>query len=148
MKILITLTILSIIITHSIFANSEQELVAAVIILEAGGEGYKGMHAVASVIANRCKVDGKSPTQVVTKPYQFSCLNGISRSKAISMAKDGWPKQWEYAMTLASGIQTGRIKDTTRGAYFYQVNSLGVRKWHGEKTMTIGNHSFFRAKNK
>ena len=128
---------------------SKAELVAAVIILEAGGEGQCGMHAVANVIYNRARMDGRSSYAIVKAPKQFSCLNGVwMDSDAINDAKDGWPKQWQYALNLVYWGETKQLSDVTQNAYFYQRIGLPKRKWHGQMTGRIGKHEFFRAANR
>lgn len=120
-------------------------LVAAVIILEAGGEGNCGMHSVANVIYNRANMDGKTAYNIVKAPKQFSCLNGMPfDEQAIAKAKDGWPKQWQYALNLVKWGERGDLPDVTCGAYFYQVTGLPKRKWHGQMTGRIGRHEFYR----
>jgi N-acetylmuramoyl-L-alanine amidase len=52
-----------------------QQVVAAVLMAEAWGEGVTGMTAVAEVIQARAQAAGRSPLWVVQQPRQFSCLN-------------------------------------------------------------------------
>jgi len=52
-----------------------QQVVAAVLMAEAWGEGETGMTAVAEVIQVRAQAAGRSPLWVVQQPRQFSCLN-------------------------------------------------------------------------
>lgn len=52
-----------------------QQVVAAVLMAEAWGEGQTGMTAVAEVIRARAEAAGRSPLWVVQQPRQFSCLN-------------------------------------------------------------------------
>jgi spore germination cell wall hydrolase CwlJ-like protein len=54
-----------------------QQVVAAVLMGEAWGEGEAAMIAVAEVIRVRADAAGLSPLAVVEQPFQFSCLNGI-----------------------------------------------------------------------
>src|SRR6478736_6273459 len=51
-------------------------LLATVLVLEAGGDGYDGMYAVGSVIRNRALASHESLTKTVKAHGQFSCLNG------------------------------------------------------------------------
>jgi spore germination cell wall hydrolase CwlJ-like protein len=54
-----------------------QQVVAAVLMAEAWGEGETAMIAVAEVIRARADAAGLSPLAVVQRPFQISCLNGI-----------------------------------------------------------------------
>lgn len=56
----------------------QRQVIAAVIWAEARSEGYDAMRAVAEVIRNRTHYTGKGAYEIVTAPYQFSCLNGVS----------------------------------------------------------------------
>ena len=119
----------------SLFAYTEQELIASCLYLEARGEGVYGMELVANVIQNRSKAYGMTPTEVVTKRYQFSCFNNGVRIK------------YDFASDLvAKRMLAGEIDDHTGGAIFYQRNELPKRKWHGQKTLTYKNHTFFKRK--
>jgi spore germination cell wall hydrolase CwlJ-like protein len=60
-----------------------QQVVAAVLMGEAWGEGEAAMIAVAEVIRVRADAAGLSPLAVVQQPYQFSCLNGIEPRELI-----------------------------------------------------------------
>ncbi len=60
-----------------------QQVVAAVLMAEAGGEGEAAMVAVAEVIRLRADHAGMTPLAVVQQPFQFSCLNGIQPRKLI-----------------------------------------------------------------
>lgn len=54
-----------------------QQVVAAVLMAEAWGEGEVAMLGVAEVIRTRAEASGRSPLWVVQRPRQFSCLNGV-----------------------------------------------------------------------
>lgn len=126
---------------------SQKDLVASVILLEAGGEGQDGMQAVASVIQNRCRRDGLTPFEVVTKPKQFSCLNNLSHTQALNLATNKWPNQLSFAKQLTNQVYMDTLEDNTNGSYFYQRNECPIRKWHGRRTVVIGHHSFFKSNN-
>ncbi|MDD3303356.1 MAG: cell wall hydrolase [Clostridia bacterium] len=64
-------------------AFSERELLARIVMCEAGGEGDNGMRAVASVIMNRVDVpvgeysrisQGGSIRNIIMQPGQFTCV--------------------------------------------------------------------------
>ena len=65
---------------------SRGEIVAATLILEAGGEAdSRAMAAVREVIANRAK--NKTELAVCLAPKQFSCWNKIPVERGIEIAK-------------------------------------------------------------
>jgi hypothetical protein len=61
-----------------------QQVVAAVLMGEAWGEGKTAMLAVAEVIRTRADAAGLSPLAIVQQPSQFSCLNGIEPRELIA----------------------------------------------------------------
>lgn len=141
------LLLASVAVAQSTWPQAQAELVASVILLEAGGEGAEGMQAVAAVIQNRCRLDGLTPLEVVTKRYQFSCLNNLSHSQAINLATNKWPNQLAFAKQLTNQVYMDSLEDNTKGAYFYQRSECTIRKWHGRRTVVIGHHSFFKTDN-
>lgn len=120
---------------------SDKEIVAATLILEAGGErDPRAMAAVREVIANRAKRSGKSEAQIVLAPKQFSCWNsgtasGIARAKRHA--------KWREALELASNKS---VTDYTRGADHYHTLAVAP-SWAKRmpKTVTIQNHIFYRS---
>jgi spore germination cell wall hydrolase CwlJ-like protein len=64
-------------------ATYGQQVVAAVLMAEAWGEGEAAMTAVAEVIRRRADAAGRSPLWVVQQPFQFSCLNRVEPPKLI-----------------------------------------------------------------
>lgn len=124
------------------YAASQIETVAAVIIGEAGGEGIAGMQAVASVIQNRA-IRGRTPYSVVTRPWQFSCLNGVNHDKFVANAKRH--PRWGAALILAEEIENRKVIDATGGATHYHAKRI-LPYWAASLTRTkeIGNHIFYR----
>lgn len=120
-------------------AYTEQEAVAAVLVAEAGGEGYAGMRAVANVIQNRATASGTSRLVVINKRYQFSCLNAVTVESLIARSKNH--SQWSTALSIASL----RLADSTKGATMYHAKSVHPY-WAdaSQKTVTIGNHIFYK----
>ena len=55
--------------------NMHEKIIAATILMEARGEGEKGMYWVAGVIAQRSANRGLHPTTVCSQRKQFSCWN-------------------------------------------------------------------------
>ena len=67
-------------------AFDDRELLARLIMCEAGGEGDHGMAAVASVVMNRAHVQdgefarvsqGGSVRNIITQPQQFNCMDTV-----------------------------------------------------------------------
>lgn len=142
MKYLIALILLC----CSLKADFQREVLASVIISEAGGEGRVGMQAVACVIANRCALN-KTPLQVVLAPKQFSCLNGVSKKDfARYIARRKKHLNWSYAYELANKIISKNLVDITKGATHY--HTVQIKPYWSKKlafTTRIGNHKFYRS---
>jgi hypothetical protein len=132
------------------------DLIAAVIILEAGGEGPNGMKAVTEVIYNRAVTyqlksikEGRaidiidSQFAVVTKKRQFCCLTNQSVAEAIAKASNH--KQYGYAQRLVFDTMTGKVSNLTSGANHYCRFDC-FPKWRDDKkaTVRIGNHMIFK----
>ena len=95
-------------------------IIATTLILEAGGEGVKGMQAVANVLQNRAKAKGTTPSREALINRQFSMWNDYndgneSISHVIAKAKDH--KLWKTAVDYANRIST--LTDITGGATHY-----------------------------
>lgn len=127
---------------------SQTQVVAAVIIAEAGGEGEVGMRAVASVIQNRITAH-KNAFGVVSKPYQFSCLNDVIVKKDSTFQavidKAAKHKRWAYALELANLINMKKVEDNTGGSTHYHTAAVHP-SWDAKMTFKkkIGNHLFFK----
>lgn len=123
-------------------AGESIELVAAVLILEAGGESdARAMPAVLEVIRNRKdRRKGWTMKQVVTQRKQFSRLNDISPEKAIELAKRH-PK-WGRALQLVTGGRTNFVGKCDH--YFARyIRRPDWSRWPAEERV-IGNHIFIR----
>ena len=125
--------------------QKELDTVIATLILEAGGEGKKGMEAVYEVILNRAKVRKKTPFQIVTQRKQFSCFDsGVER--AVEKAK----KHPRWA--LAESIVKSPVTNFTKGSTFYHTTKVNpywkdIFLKRGAQTTLIGNHIFYTGKN-
>ena len=116
---------------------SQTEVVAATLVMEAGGEGRQGMEAVREVIANRAK--NKSEIIVCLAPKQFSCWNGIAVGTGIDKARKH--PRWELALKIAKAAPTNHTKGSTH--YHTTKVSPSWAKKLGQ-TVKIKNHVFYR----
>jgi spore germination cell wall hydrolase CwlJ-like protein len=132
---------------------NDQQVVAACLVAEAGGEQdpVKAMTAVMNVIANRARGDawyGKTIVGVVKKPKQFSCFNGGTARVIRDSRKHA---QWLTATRIVATAEAGKLPDITHGAthYYAARGDQAIKMPQHIKSMTrtvsIGNHDFFRA---
>ena len=138
---------------------SDIDIIAATIIGEAGGEGYKGMAAVKNVLQNRADKKSTIPAREALRPKQFSMWNkattGVSvpedfaeadRPASIQSIIDMYKthSKWTTAVTLAKS----KIKDITGNATKYYASDgaqeidppYWAKDW--KDPITIGNHTF------
>jgi spore germination cell wall hydrolase CwlJ-like protein len=123
---------------------SQEDLIATTLVLEARGEGIKGMQAVYEVIMNRAKKEGKSPSKIVLAPKQFSCFNGANVPALVNKAKTQFKKSFD----LAKQIVRSKPTNLTNGARWYHTTNIKP-SWaknllqSGSKPITIGRHVFY-----
>lgn len=118
------------------------ELIASVLVLEAGGEPISGMIAVHEVIMRRSVERKLPPESVVTQPLQFSCLNGTTPDAAIAKAKSH-PK-WDLAIAIAREQADDGL--TRGGNHYFSMDIDRVPAWARGKrpTAVIGKHVFLK----
>ena len=128
-------------------SNVEIDYLARTIWGEARGEGERGMHAVANVIMNRVDKGGwygATVSEVVLKPYQFSCWNdsdvNYSKVKTVTTADSSF----SLAKNIATKAYNGQLPDITGGAVNYHAKSVNPY-WSKSltKTASVGNHIFY-----
>jgi spore germination cell wall hydrolase CwlJ-like protein len=123
-------------------SHSDEELLAAVLIAEAGGEGEVGIRAVYEVIQNRVIERDLTPAQIVRQRFQFSCLNVETESSLVARARQH--PQWGFALRT---VHAHRRTDLVKGANHYYAPALGPRPYWSrglEPVAVIGGHSFFK----
>lgn len=114
---------------------------------EARGEAKIGKRAVAHVVMNRWLTGlyGKSPRDVMLKPWQFSCFNQNERHKFCHIALDN---AWIASCAEAYDAYMGISQDPTiRATHFFAPRAVRRRPGWASKilfTVTIGNHEFYR----
>jgi len=133
----------------------DNEIVAATLIGEAGGEGEKGMKAVCNSIKNRSIKKGTSMAGESLRPYQFSMWNDVTSNVStkqdysikkitkVITEKKLHPK-WNEALTIAKNPG----KDLTKGATHYYAykgtNKISPPSFTNNwtETISIGDHKF------
>lgn len=137
------LAITSLFASCSSYSNTEQELLAATLVLEAGGEGAAGMQAVACVVVNRSIRAGEPVGIVLLKPRQFATS---AFKDPVKTAKSRWcTNVWGTAMAVSSCALGHTLLDTTNGATHFHAATCRP-EWAKSLTQTkkIGNHVFYR----
>lgn len=121
-------------------AQTDAEVVAAVLIAEAGGEGTAGLVAVREVIQTRSAERRQSERAVVTARWQFSCLNGTTPASLVERARRH--PRWNEALTLASAPSTSQ---SARGANHYHSRHIQPPAWAVGRApdVRVGNHLFY-----
>ena len=119
--------------------KGERDLVSAVIVAEAGGEGATGMQSVYEVLWKRASLSGRTYTQVVTRRHQFECITGRKHSEFIAWAKGKWPDQFKEVQSMlrfppltVHTVPAGQRKtNTNRADHYFALKSMpkvgGVR---------------------
>jgi len=124
-------------------ADFEQEVVAATLIMEAGGEYHKGsMEAVYEVIHNRAKKRKSTYIDECLRHLQFSCWNNIRVEDGIKKASKH--PRWNEALIIAYSKSKTNY---TKGADHYHadyVNPYWNKKM--KKTTKIGQHIFYKGR--
>ena len=117
------------------------KIVAATLILEAGGEYHAGaMEAVHEVIYNRAIKRKLTMAEVCLQKWQFSCWNDQDVAANIVKAKNH--PRWAEAMEI---IQSN-ITNYTNGADHYHADYIDEPYWTEayKRTTQIGRHIFYK----
>lgn len=120
--------------------EASRELLAAVLIAEAGGEGQAGLEAVMEVAQNRA---GKKPVLAVVTKNVFSTLRGTTAEALIARSREH--PRWVAALKLATN---GTRTNHTRGATHFEATA-NPRPWwarHMTVTAVVGRQTFYREK--
>lgn len=131
--------------------QDQEKYLAKTIWGEARGEGPTGMQAVANVVMNRVKKGGwygASVKDVVLKPWQFSVWNAKDPNRALLDIVSDATLNASGATSIAKAAIDGYLTDITYGATEYHNKNI-TPDWNWsklEKTVTIGNHVFYRSK--
>lgn len=146
-----TLILLYLLIVTPAFGKAQkssfsEQVVAAVLVAEAGGEkSEKSMWAVAEVIHNRSVARHRSCLATVEQPWQFSCLNRTTVERLISrMSKH---PRFEEALHIAEVLHRDprRMSRLTGGSTHYATIACHADWVFEDKPLVvIGNHEFYR----
>ncbi len=86
----------------------------------------------------------RSAFYIVTRPKQFSCLNGVKDYESyIASAKRH--KRWPFALQLSEAIETYSVNDITYGSQFY--HAAGIMPYWADVfkfQVQIGHHLFYK----
>ena len=140
-KLIIAIIIIYILNYIYAHADYDQTVVAATLILEAGGEYDEGsLEAVYEVIYNRAIKKSQSFSEVCLARKQFSCWNDKNIQETINKASNH--PRWNEAIKIAySDPKT----NYTKGADHYHADYVNPY-WAKSmvKTTTIGRHIFYK----
>lgn len=123
-------------------AKTENEWVAATLILEAGGESDpRAMTAVYEVLRNRAKRSGRTLYQEAFRPKQFSCWNAVENANAL-FTKASKHRKFSTALKI---VEEAKPTNFTLGATHYHATYVSPY-WAPKmtKTTTIQNHIFYK----
>ncbi len=142
----------------ALVALPEWKQAAVVAYGEARSEPVQGIVAVCHTFTNRVDAHswfGKSITEVVLKPWQYSCLHpkGGPRNyeKVLALAEalvkgDDSIKHWKQVAWITRGVLVDMLDDNTKGSTHYHAATMNPRPaWAQSVTPTIqiGGHVFY-----
>ena len=140
-KILLIILLIMLGFVCFVQADYDQTIVAATLIMEAGGEYYEGsLEAVYEVIYNGAIKKNQSFSEICLAPKQFSCWNGKDIMSAVEKASQH--PRWNEAMKIA---YEDPKTNYTMGADHYHADY--VRPYWADsltRTVKIGLHIFYK----
>lgn len=139
-------------ILRQIAALPDEEILARLIWGEARGESLDGKCAIANVVLNRMKSNGRyghGVKGVCLKPWQFSCFNANDPNLQGMISVKG--ATFKECLSVAKAALRGLLADNTIGATHY-FNPKAIpggwpASWDRTKMLrrsVIGNHQFYR----
>lgn len=123
------------------FYNDSDKIAVQTLLLEALGEGYRGMVAVGEVIRNREKLFRKNSKEVCLMPKQFSAWNDPRRAEAFLKKHHDF-----YFIAARAWVESGK-SSFTKGATDYHTVSVHPY-WASAYPIAarIRHHIFYRRK--
>lgn len=136
------LFILALVPTVATAYFSETEIVAATLILEAGGEYDEGsMEAVHEVLWNRAVRRNTSPAIEALRKWQFSCWN--DRTVESGVLKASKHPRWKEAVRIVLSPVTNYVGKSDH------YHTVSVDPWWNDEMVfvkQIGNHLFWSSR--
>ena len=137
-----------------IYGVNPKLVITATLIGEAGGESDqpRAMKAIFDVLKNRAGNNNYYDiASEALKRLQFSCWNGVSRTKSglegyINKKKEN--SRWSSAMTIVNNKESGNVTKGATHYYAYSGNNAlkpsNMPSWikSMKETVRIGNHKF------
>jgi spore germination cell wall hydrolase CwlJ-like protein len=120
------------------FYEDEDKIAAQTILLEAVGEGYRGMLAVGEVIRNRVELFSSDAASVCRMPQQFSCWNDRERARTFL------EEHRDYYLIALMAWKDSEKSRLTREATDYHAQYVDPY-WAADYSVSarIGNHIFY-----
>lgn len=130
-------------------SDADRECIAAVIVLEAGGQPVVVMQGVFNVIAARAVHDPAKLMAVVLKPRQFDVLSGISGQDvpdwAPILARARAHSKFAAALRIVASWEANQLADVTGGCkYFLTVGTQRIWTKALEMGPMLGKLQFYR----
>ena len=153
--------------------NMHEKIIATTILMEARGEGNKGMYCVAGVIAQRMANRGLHATTVCRQDWQFSCWNKSKKTGKRKTVMDVKhllkTKEAFYASLLARSLYMSSrsrtlidVEYTRHADHYYSTKYMKTPPYWAfeiielpdgkeikkpiKPVMTVGHHVFYKLK--
>ncbi|MCC7299677.1 MAG: cell wall hydrolase [Verrucomicrobia bacterium] len=129
--------------------NTDRQIIATCMVLEAGGEGTDGMQAVLNVILNRADGCQDRMVEQTVKYGAFSCMSSVWKKPEPDYGPliDRAQTQsgvYKEALHLIALMEEGFLWDNTSGATHYHAASIHPYWADSLRYLTtIGNHIFY-----
>lgn len=127
-----------------------KEVIATCLILEAGGEGERGMQAVMNVIQNRAHGDPQEFYAETVAPHQFAVFDSARgfffKDFTLVIKKAERHPAWPVALALVERAYRADLVDITGGATHFSSARRPKPGWARDlrETVVIGNHRFMK----
>ena len=127
---------------------NEVLLFAILLMLEAGGEPWRGKVAVADCVVTRQRRSEKSFTAVMLARKQFSCFNNMRKArkliKEVEAGKHKNDQAWVACLTLARLAHQPQYRVKTHCTHYFNPR-LCSPSWAKGMTLVakVGNHDFY-----
>ena len=132
-----------------VLSNEQRECIAAVIVLEAGGEPVVVMQGVFNVIAARAAHDPAQLLPTILKPRQFDVVSELAGQEnpdwAAVLARARAHPKFPVALQIVVRWEANELDDVTDGCkYFLTVGTRRVWTQALQMGPTLGGLQFYR----